>query len=196
MSLRKRQKSIILSIYKLVFVPSFMKKIGVIGSLASLLILLFPQQVQAVCPVCTVVVCAGLGLSRWLKVDDLLSGVWVGGLLASSLIWLVNWLKTKRFYRKIYFYPLVILFYFLTIYPLFISKIIGHPQNKICFFDRIYVDRLFFALIVGNISFIVGVALHNFFKTKNSHKSFFPFQKVVIPIALLVISSFVLYLIK
>lgn len=173
-----------------------MKKIGVIGFFVGLLILLFPQQAQAVCPVCTVAVCAGLGLSRWLKVDDLLSGVWVGGLLASSLSWLVNWLKTKRFYRKIYFYPLVILFYILTIYPLILGKIIGHPQNKICFFNRIYIDRLMFGIIVGNISFMAGVILNNFLKTKNGRKSFFPFQKVVIPIALLVMTNFVLYLIK
>lgn len=148
------------------------------------------------CPVCTVALCAGLGLSRWLKVDDLFSGVWIGGLVASFLIWFVNWLKTKRFYQEKYFYPLIVLFYFLTIYPLMLGKIIGHPQNKICFFNKIFVDRLLFGIIVGNIGFILGIVLHNYFKKKNKNKSYFPFQKVVIPITFLIISTFVLYLIK
>jgi hypothetical protein len=148
------------------------------------------------CPVCTVALCAGLGLSRWLKVDDLLSGVWIGGLLASFLIWFTNWLRTKRFYRSIYLCPLIILFYLLTVYPLFLAKIIGQLQNKICFFNKIYIDRLLFGIIIGNISFTVGVILHNYLKRKNDNKSFFPFQKVAIPITLLIISTFVLYLIK
>ena len=173
-----------------------MKKICGIVFFGGLLMLLFTKQTQAVCPVCTVAVCAGLGLSRWLKVDDLLSGVWIGGLIASSLSWFINWLKSKRFYRNIYFCPLIILFYFLTIYPLFVAKLIGHPQNKMCFFNRIYIDRLFLGIIIGNISFVFGAFIHKYFKIKNKNKSFFPFQKVVIPITLLIIATFVLYLIK
>lgn len=35
-------------------------------------------KAQAVCPVCTVAVGTGVGLSRWLGVDDTITGLWLG----------------------------------------------------------------------------------------------------------------------
>ena len=37
----------------------------------------------ALCPVCAIAVGAGIGVSRWLGVDDTITGVWVGGLIVS-----------------------------------------------------------------------------------------------------------------
>jgi len=50
----------------------------------------------AICPVCTIAIGAGLGLSRWLGVDDVISGIWIGGLLVSTSLWTVNWLRSKK----------------------------------------------------------------------------------------------------
>ena len=50
----------------------------------------------AVCPVCTVAVGAGVGLSRWLGVDDLITGTWIGGLLVSMIWWTIDWLNKKN----------------------------------------------------------------------------------------------------
>ncbi|MBU2577676.1 hypothetical protein KKA69_02480 [Patescibacteria group bacterium] len=45
-------------------------------------------QVEAVYPVCTITVGAGLGISRWLGIDDSIPGLWIGGLILSSGLWL------------------------------------------------------------------------------------------------------------
>ncbi len=48
------------------------------------------------CPVCTIAVGAGIGLSRWLGVDDLISGLWIGGLIVSLIGMTILWLNKKN----------------------------------------------------------------------------------------------------
>jgi len=55
------------------------------------------QKVLAVCPLCTVAVGAGVGLSRWLGIDDVITGLWIGGLIVSLIAWSENWLDKKIF---------------------------------------------------------------------------------------------------
>lgn len=40
---------------------------------------------MAICPVCTVAVGTDVGLCRWLGIDDVLSGIWIGGLIISMI---------------------------------------------------------------------------------------------------------------
>ena len=48
---------------------------------------------NAVCPVCTVAVGAGLEGARLLGVDDVITGIWAGGLTLSLFFWTAGWLK-------------------------------------------------------------------------------------------------------
>jgi len=52
------------------------------------------------CPVCTIAVTAGVGLSRWLGVDDLISGLWVGGLLVSLIGLTFSLVEQKGFEKQ------------------------------------------------------------------------------------------------
>ncbi|MCX6758247.1 MAG: hypothetical protein NTX14_00895, partial [Candidatus Nealsonbacteria bacterium] len=54
--------------------------------------LLTARPALAVCPICTVAVGAGLGLSRWFGIDDSISGLWIGGLIVSFILWTIDWL--------------------------------------------------------------------------------------------------------
>lgn len=47
------------------------------------------------CPVCTIGVVVGVGLSKYLGVDDLISGVWIGALLIYLTLWTSLWLNKK-----------------------------------------------------------------------------------------------------
>jgi len=66
----------------------------------------------------------------------------------------------------------------------------GHPENK--FFG---IDKLLFGIISGSFVFLISVLFHNFLVKKNQGKSFFPFQKVVIPILFLSFLSLIFYFI-
>jgi hypothetical protein len=133
----------------------------------------------------------GVGLSRYLGIDDLISGAWIGGLVMSLTIWTINWLNKRniRFlFRKIL---VLIIFYLLVLLPLFLSGMIGHPYNKF-----LGIDKLVFGILSGSFIFLASFFFHNFLKNKNRGKSFFPFQRVVIPISFLLFLSLIFSLIS
>lgn len=150
--------------------------------------ILVSQTTKAVCPVCTIAVSTCIGLARWLKIDDSITGLWLGGLIVSLIIWTIDYLNKKNIRfggRK----PLLAIgYYALTILPLYFAKIIGNPLNK-CW----GIDKLLFSIIIGSVLFTAGIILHNHFKKKNNNKSYFPFQKVILPIVPLAIFSIIFY---
>jgi hypothetical protein len=143
---------------------------------------------MAVCPVCTIAVAGGVGLCRYLGIDDLISGAWIGALLFSLFLWTIEWLdkrKIKFLFRK----PLVFVFwYWLTIFPLMKIGIIGHPQNK--FWG---IDKLIFGIFSGTIVFLFSILFENYLRKKNQGKAYFKFQKVIIPILFLTILSLIFW---
>lgn len=142
----------------------------------------------AVCPVCTVAVGAGLGLAEWLGIDDTISGLWIGGLAVSLIIWTINWLNKKeiKFYgRKIL---VAVGYYLLIVGPLWWKGFIGHLYNKLC-----GIDKLLFGIILGTVLFSAGVITHNYLRKKNEGKSYFKGQKIVAAILPLVIASIIFY---
>lgn len=163
-----------------------MKKIFTIISVIAGLIV--ARISLAVCPVCTIAVAGGIGLSRWLGIDDSISGIWVGGLIISSIIWLLYWLNKKQIKFKFRWLIVAVLFYIVVVLPLYWMGIMGHPYNKFC-----GMDKLLLGIIGGSVAFLVGNWVSNFLKKKNQGKAFFPFQKLVLPISFLIILSVVFY---
>lgn len=148
------------------------------------------KQVFAVCPVCTVAVSAGVGLSRWLKIDDLITGLWIGGVTVSVIIWTLDFFKKKKIKFKGLALITSLAYYALVILPLYYSNMIGHPSNVFVF----GMDKLLFSIILGSISFYVGANYYEYLKEKNNGRAYFPFQKVVMPIAPLIILTILFYI--
>jgi hypothetical protein len=156
----------------------------------SLMIMLVnPSVAMVVCPICTVAAAGGLGISRYLGVDDFITGIWIGGLIVSSGLWLADWL-TKRFRKFIGAEILsVTLFFAIVVPPLYWADLIGLPDNAL-----LGVDKVLLGTITGMFVFILGVALDRFLRNKNDQKVFIYYQKVILPIFLLTILSYVYYL--
>lgn len=160
-----------------------------LAAIATLLFIATPGA-QAVCPVCTVAVGAGIGLSRWLGIDDAVTGLWLGGFLLSLSLWTINWLNRRniRFFFK---RPVVILAYYaLTIVPLYYAKIISHPYRFICSCAN---DRLVLGIIEGTFAFYFAAKLYEFLKERNAGRPHFPYEKVVFPVAMLIIFTAIFY---
>ncbi len=144
--------------------------------------------VKAVCPVCTVAVVGGLGLSRWLGIDDTITGIWIGGLTFSLIIWTIEWFNKKNIkflFRKI---SIFIGYYALIVLPLFWIGIIGIETNKLW-----GIDKLLLGIILGSILFVAGAASYPYFKNKELQKAYFPFQRVVMAVTPLIIFSIIFY---
>ena len=105
-------------------------------------------QAHAVCPICTVAVGAGLGISRWLGIDDSVTGVWIGGLILSSGLWLADWIG-KKGWRVPYKEAVSVgLFFLFVIPPLYWGKMIGISGNTgdwtKCYWGQLSVLSSFF----------------------------------------------------
>ena len=145
--------------------------------------------IKAVCPICVVAIGAGLGFSRWLGVDDIVSSIWIGALLVSMILWTIEEMKKKNWRFPFDTAIISLAYYFLTFIPLYYAGIVGHPLNKI-----FGIDKIFFGTAIGTIFFILSHYLHKYLKQKNNGKSFFPYQKVVIPVVALLLTSIIFYL--
>lgn len=139
----------------------------------------------AVCPVCTVAVGAGLGLSRYLGIDDMISGIWVGGLIISLTIWTAEWLQKKN--RKISNFLILIFYILITYPPLSWAGIIGHPFNTV-----FGIDKLIFGSIIGALTFLLAIWADKKVR-KIKGRQLFNYQRVVFPILSLTVFSLVLY---
>jgi hypothetical protein len=144
---------------------------------------------KAICPICVVAIGAGLGLSRWLGVDDVVSSIWIGALLVAMIIWTIVEMRKRNWGFPFDATIISLAYYLLTFIPLYYAGIVGHPLNKIW-----GIDKIVFGTAVGTIIFLLSNALHNYLKKKNNGKSFFPYQKVVLPVVILLLTSLVFYL--
>lgn len=153
--------------------------------------LLVPSVAYAVCPVCTVAVAAGLGLSRYLGIDDTISGVWIGGLILSSSLWFYSWVSNKypKLHSTFYILLTTALMYSLVLLPLAWTDVIGHPFNKLW-----GIDKFILGIAAGSGAFLLGIYADKKVREFKG-KQLFNFQKVVFPVALLLISSLILRLI-
>jgi len=151
----------------------------------------FAKEVLAVCPLCTVVVGVGVGLSRWLGIDDSITGLWIGGLTVSLISWTISWLDKKNIHFKGRVVLTILGYYLLIIVPLYFSGIMGHPLNTLCACG--VVDKLLIGIITGSVAFYFGASWYYYLKEKNKGRAYFPFQKVVMPVAPLIILTMIFY---
>lgn len=141
------------------------------------------------CPVCTVTVVAGLGISRLLGIDDSVSSIWIGGLILSLSFITADWIKKKwpKLNPKYYYLPVFVLMYLLVLIPFKLNHTIGIYRNTIW-----GIDKIVFGITAGSLAFLAGAWLDKY-QRKKFKKIFFPFQKVVFPVLALVILSAIFY---
>jgi len=170
------------------------KKVNTVKFLIPLFLILtstiFMVPSQAFCPVCTIAVGAGLSFTKVLGIDDIIASIWIGGVLLSSSLWLINWLDSKniRFFLKRKIVYLVM--YGFVIIPFLTGGTIGAGHNRLW-----GIDKLILGMTIGTLGFIFGMFLNNKLMAKNNNKASFPFQKVVFPIGILIILSLIFFFI-
>ncbi len=166
-------------------VRSAIRTLSIITPISSLL---FPLTAQAICPVCTVAVGAGVGLSRWLGIDDTISGIWIGGLLVSLSFWTENWLTAKKMNFKGSLAVIMAVYTLLAIGPLKWMGVTGHPFNRFYGWDKLYVG-----IVAGGVIFAAAAVLYDYLKERNGGHAWFPYQKVAMPVGSLALLSLVFY---
>jgi pilus assembly protein TadC len=147
-------------------------------------------SVQAFCPVCAVTIGAGVGLSQYLGVDDTITGLWAGALIMTMIIWTIEWLNAKKIHFKGRIILTTIIYYLVSLAPLYKEKIIGHPLNKLW-----GIDKLLLGTIIGSFILPLAITYSDWLKKNNNNKVYVPFQKVIVPVVSLIIVSGYFYLV-
>jgi hypothetical protein len=73
--------------------------------------------------------------------------------------------------------------------PLYWSHFIGIKGNT--FWG---VDKILLGTLIGSFVFLLGVWLDGWLRNKNNGKVFIYYQKVIVPVFLLTLTSFIFYL--
>jgi hypothetical protein len=158
------------------------------------------------CPVCTVTVIAGLSISRILGIDDVVSSVWIGGLILSLSFITFDWLEKSKWREKIYAlvckfkcgmtefqalkFWVISLMYSFVIIPLLLSHTIGIARNTLW-----GIDKIILGTAVGSIVFLIGIWADRSVRKARDGKQLFHFQKVIFPVLALTIASLVFFFI-
>ena len=149
---------------------------------------------NAVCPVCTIAVGAGLEGARLLGVEDVITGIWAGGLTLSLVAWTANYMK-KRGVRGWFWYVLN----FVVYYGLLGLVYFVPTANPIVVFNEMCmwgIDQFLLGTIVGTLTFLVMEIWYARIKKNNGGHAWFPFQKVVWPFGGLVIMTLIFWAIR
>jgi hypothetical protein len=155
--------------------------------------LFLAKKIMAVCPICTVAVGIGVGFSRWLGIDDTISGLWIGGLTASLISWTNDWLTKKNIHFKGKNWLVFLFFYLLILTPLYFTGFLGNFENSLFCFCGFYFDKLLLGIISGSVAFHFSTSWYFYLKEKNNGRAYFPFQKVIMPISPLILLSIIFY---
>jgi hypothetical protein len=152
--------------------------------------ILFSPQAHAVCPVCTVSIAGGLGVSRWLGIDDIVPGIWIGGLILSMGFWFSDWIKGRDWKFRLEKLPSVFIFYLITLTTLYVTNTLFLPGNTLW-----GIDKILLGMVVGSPGFYIGNLMDQYLRKVNEGKVLFYYQRVILPVTTLSILSFVFYLI-
>ncbi|TSC92323.1 MAG: Uncharacterized protein CEN91_492 [Candidatus Berkelbacteria bacterium Licking1014_85] len=156
--------------------------------IAALLVLLTYSHASAMCPLCSAAVIAGVGLTRWMNIDDTITGLWIGATTASLIWWTINWFNSRKIKFKFRKILTTIFYYAIIVVPLVYYDIVGHPLNRLW-----GMDRLLLGIIIGSASFFISGMYYLNIKRKNNNRAKYPFQKIVLAILPLVILSLIFY---
>lgn len=140
---------------------------------------LFAPVAEAVCPVCTIAIGAGLEGMRMLGVKDILTGIWAGGLTVSLIGWTANYMHKHNVKNPVWYILNVLVYGSLLASVYFVPA--GHPFVK--WWDNCMwgMDQFLLGVLVGSITFVLMELWYMRIKKNNGGHALFPFQKVAMP---------------
>lgn len=155
------------------------------GSLA----LLLPLRASAFCPLCMVATGTAIGFFRWLGVDDTIIGLWIGGFIISSSVFLDVYLAGKMNSRFKFQFPLVVfIFYLSTVALLYWGRFLN-PFNTVWGMYKVVLG-----LAVGSILTLLAPYVDKFLRKTNQGNKFISHQKMIVALGILASASLFFYL--
>lgn len=140
------------------------------------------SSVYAQCPVCVVTVGGGLLIAKKLGIDNLLTALWISGLNTAVSFWFVTFVKKPKVLKN----PLLwtILMFGGTVAYLYGTKQMLHGGGTFMGIDKVLVG-----LFTGMVVWLLGIGTDKLIRKYNNGKVLFFYQKVIVPLVLLTVTS-------
>ena len=157
-----------------------------------LILFVFVNSVNAtpmVCTMCSVGIASGLGLAKLLGVSETIIGLWSGALILAIGQWSIYFVEKKK-EMSLFYKICVLLSSFAIIIPLYLGDrpAIVFNADKIC-----CIDKFLFANMLGALLVFIISLLYQYMKKKNNGHAHFPYEKVILPLFMLITVSFIFY---
>lgn len=147
---------------------------------------IFPAIAQAHCPLCVAGAGAGLTLTRWVGVDDSISGVWLAAFLGAISFWSESLIKRRELRPKLR--P----FIFIAIFAATIWSF--YKFNLVIRMSQILgLDKLIFGMVVGGVAFYLVDVVDDYI-IKRKGKVFFPYQRIIVTLGSMLLLSLAIYI--
>lgn len=142
------------------------------------------------CPICTVAIGAAVPIAQRMGVPTDVVGLWAGALLTLVGYWAIKFFDARgwRFFGR---NALLIGLSVAMVAFVYINEIKYTPCQ---YFGFLSLDPILFGAIVGMILFILTEKAYYYMKAKNGGHAHFPFEKVVLPVVVLSLASFLMTL--
>lgn len=164
-------------------------KITSLLTLILVLKLILAPAALAHCPLCVAGAAAGITLTRWVGVDDSITGIWIGAFLGATAFLLLRSLgqRNKIFFNRFVGAGVYILIFATTLWSFYKFKLIIRMDSIFGF------DKLTFGMILGSIIFYLVDVINIFLKRKNG-KNLFPYQSMVFSLGSIIFASIGVYI--
>ncbi|MBI2549837.1 hypothetical protein HYV83_01495 [Candidatus Woesearchaeota archaeon] len=147
------------------------------------------------CPLCAAATAGGVAATRFLGVDDAVTGTFMGGFVVSTALWFDLWLKKKRNGKELLPFQstiFIIASLALTILTFYLAKLLGSSDPAYHMFG---VDKLLVGTIVGTAVTVGAFALHKWIRKVRGGKSLMPFQGIIVTLLFLAATGVIFYFI-
>lgn len=149
--------------------------------------------VPLICDLCTIGVIAGLGVSRYLGIDDSVTGVWIGAFLVAIIQMTLVLLEKKNINFRFRTTIVSLSFVIFTLLSFYYAGVIGIYRNTFLGSKSIFLDKVLLSSFAGGITLMLASSLYQTLKKRNGGHAHFPFEKVAIPLVSLIILSTAFY---
>ena len=145
--------------------------------------------VMAHCPLCTGATIVGVGITRSLGFDDSIVGVFVGGMIISTSLWMNNILKKKNIgtkgNEKLRLLSLIALTGILTLVTFYYAGLFGRGNS----FRIFGIESILIGSFSGAVLSLGAFYYSNHLKNKNGGKVLFNYQTMVISLIALIVNA-------
>jgi hypothetical protein len=136
---------------------------------------------------CPITISTGLWLSKYLGINDLTLGLWLGALILSLSYQFYLFLKKRKKIFPLGFLLILFIFWCLSFLPILNQIGWKDKSNYFCGFPRVITGSF-----LGMIILFLSDYLNNKFLEKyHQGKVYFPYQRVIVPLLFLIFMSFV-----